>query len=136
MGHIRQIAFVLSLLAVFVLGGCAKAPPGGPEPANKRQIAELAQSVRALGIDIDPEEAERLARISYQYARQLAFEYQVSDPPLVHNTKVNLGLRPRGLCYQWADSRLPARRGAVAICIGSDRASGASFAARPDNKID
>jgi hypothetical protein len=33
----------------------------------------------------------------------LAKEYQITDPPLIHNTKVNMGLRPRGLCWQWAE---------------------------------
>jgi len=27
----------------------------------------------------------------------------VTDGPLLHNTKVNLGIRPRGLCWHWAD---------------------------------
>ena len=44
-----------------------------------------------------------MARISFEYARQLRQDYGVTDSPLVHNTKVNMGLRQRGLCYQWAD---------------------------------
>ncbi len=29
--------------------------------------------------------------------------WQAEDPPLIHNMKVNAGLRPRGLCKDWAD---------------------------------
>ncbi|GGH36537.1 hypothetical protein GCM10010973_30520 [Cribrihabitans marinus] len=60
-------------------------------------------ALMALGPDIDPEEAARAARISYDYPLRLREEYQVSDPPIVHNSKVNMGLRPRGLCWQWAE---------------------------------
>ena len=44
------------------------------------------------------------------YSRALREAYGVTDSPLVHNTKVNLGLRPRGLCWHWADD-LEARLG-------------------------
>lgn len=44
-----------------------------------------------------------MARIAYDYPLQLAVEYQVEDRPIIHNMKVNQGLKPRGLCYQWAD---------------------------------
>lgn len=68
-----------------------------------REIAELTRAISSLGADVDADEAAQAARIAMEYARQLATEYRLTDPPLVHNTKVNLGLRTRGLCYQWAD---------------------------------
>jgi hypothetical protein len=94
---------LLSLLAMLIAGGCAMPPPDGPPVAGKAQIAELALGIGAMGPEVDPEEAARAARIAFDYSRQLAREYQVTDPPLIHNMKVNSGLRPRGLCYQWAD---------------------------------
>ena len=45
----------------------------------------------------------RAARIAYQHTDDLARAYEITDPPLVHNTKVNLGLKPRGLCWHWAE---------------------------------
>lgn len=52
--------------------------------------------------DVDPAEAERAAALSYRYTYQLAQQYQITDPPLIHNAKVNAGRKPRGLCYHWA----------------------------------
>ncbi len=100
---IRKIAGILSLMAVMIVAGCAGPSPDGPPVASKLEIAELAQGIRALGDDVDPEEAERAARITYAYTRQLALEYQITDPPLIHNMKVNSGRRPRGLCWHWAE---------------------------------
>lgn len=57
----------------------------------------------ALSPEVDPEEARRAAEIAHAYTRQLALEYEITDPPLIHNTKVNMGLRPRGLCWHWAE---------------------------------
>lgn len=66
-------------------------------------MAALAEGLRTLDPDIDPAEAERAARVAYEETYRLAQAYQITDPPLVHNTKVNLGLKPRGLCKDWAD---------------------------------
>ncbi|MEM7720318.1 MAG: hypothetical protein AAF222_14060 [Pseudomonadota bacterium] len=53
--------------------------------------------------DVDADEAARAARIAFDHTRALAIQYQITDPPLIHNTKVNLGLKPRGLCWHWAE---------------------------------
>ena len=63
----------------------------------------LPSNCAALATDIDPDEADRAARIAYSHTAQLAQEYQITDPPLIHNAKVNKGLRPRGLCWHWAE---------------------------------
>ncbi|WP_237217913.1 hypothetical protein [Ruegeria lacuscaerulensis] len=91
---IRPILFMLAL----VLGACATAPRSTPE-----DVQRLATEIRSLGPGIDPEEADRAAQIAYAYTAQLAKEYQITDPPLIHNAKVNKGLRPRGLCWHWAE---------------------------------
>jgi hypothetical protein len=93
---------VLSLLVITILAGCATTSPAGPPPPNQQEILELAQVIRALGDDVDPEEADRAAHIAYEYPLQLAQEYQITDSALIHNMKVNNGTRPRGLCWHWA----------------------------------
>ena len=90
------------LLALALLGGCAT-QPDGPPPAAAREVAALAASIRALGPEVDPAEAERAAQVAYAETARLARAYGITDPPLIHNAKVNLGLRPRGLCWHWAD---------------------------------
>ncbi|MRH21978.1 hypothetical protein GH815_13340 [Rhodovulum strictum] len=94
------------LLAALTLSACGAGPGPeryGPPPAAPEEVTALARTIQDLGPGIDPAEAARAAEIAHAHARQLARDYRVTDPPLVHNTKVNMGLRDRGLCYQWAE---------------------------------
>ena len=91
----RQMVQALALLA---LAGCGAPPP----PGEAEEVARLAAAIAALGPEVDPEEARRAARLSYAHTHALARQYQITDPPLIHNTKVNMGLKPRGLCWHWA----------------------------------
>ena len=102
-GVVWRITHLFLLLSVLALAGCSITPVGNSNPASKQEIAQLAQLIGGLGADVDPVEAENAARIAIEYSLQLAHQYQITDPPLIHNFKVNQGLRPRGLCYQWAD---------------------------------
>ncbi|GAB4302887.1 MAG: hypothetical protein Kow0058_17100 [Roseovarius sp.] len=81
---------------------------------HAQDIAELTQAFIALDpAVVDPAEAARAARAVYTYVDQLVVEYQIEDSPLVHNTKVNMGIKPRGLCWHWAhdlDLRLQMER--------------------------
>ncbi|CUJ86188.1 hypothetical protein RUE5091_00434 [Ruegeria denitrificans] len=92
---IKALALVLALVT---LGACAT-----PPPSTGDEVQRLASEIRSLGPDIDPGEADRAARIAYSYTAQLVQEYEITDPPLIHNAKVNKGVRPRGLCWHWAE---------------------------------
>ena len=94
----RILALILcSLLA---LSGCAMQPP---PPGSPTDVAALAAEIRSLSPQIDPAEAARAAQVAYAGSFALARAYGITDPPLVHNAKVNAGTRPRGLCYHWAE---------------------------------
>jgi hypothetical protein len=88
-----------AMLCVFWLAACANSIPS---QTTDDEVAALAQAIIAMSADVDPAEATRAAQISFAHSRSLATQYQITDPPLVHNAKVNAGLRPRGLCYHWA----------------------------------
>ncbi|RBW59076.1 hypothetical protein [Ruegeria sp. A3M17] len=94
----RALASVMALLSLVMITACS-APPR----TTGDEVQRLATEIRSLGPDIDPEEADRAARIAYSYTAQLVQEYEITDPPLIHNAKVNKGLRPRGLCWHWAE---------------------------------
>ena len=96
---LRFFAF-LGLVALAACG--TPRPDGPPPPGTARDVARLEQAILALGPEVDPEEAHRAARISYEHTHRLALEYQITDPPIIHNTKVNMGVKPRGLCWHWA----------------------------------
>lgn len=100
MNALRLIARLSPALAL-ALAACAATPEDTrPEPVR---AAELAARIRTLGPEVDPEEAARAAQVAYAQARHLTEIYEIEDPPLVHNTKVNMGLKPRGLCWHWAE---------------------------------
>ena len=100
-------ALTLSLLLT-LLAGCAGS---GPQPPQSLQVAEqrvgaLRRAILSLGDAIHPGEAQRAARAALEYSRQLAHEYQVTDSAIVHNIKVNLGLKQRGLCVDWTSDMM------------------------------
>ncbi|WP_132950465.1 hypothetical protein [Rhodovulum bhavnagarense] len=89
----------LALVATIALAACATAP----EMSGHAAVDSLSAAIRALGPEVDAGEAERAAAVAYSETAALARSYQITDPPLVHNMKVNMGLRPRGLCWHWAE---------------------------------
>ncbi|WP_422049582.1 hypothetical protein [Shimia sp.] len=89
---------IWGLIAALFLTAC-----GVPQEALRPNPTRLAQEILSLDADVDLDEANRVARIAYEYPLELRVAYNVTDGPLIHNTKVNQGLRPRGLCWHWAD---------------------------------
>ena len=99
----RRIGTLFALLAFLTLGACAAPRPGSLEDVARDDISALTQAILAMDEGVDPDEAARAARIAYGYTAQLAVEYEITDPPLIHNMKVNAGFKPRGLCWHWAE---------------------------------
>ena len=97
----------LFLLCAVLLAGCSvKAPvlaQGELEAQDREKAAQLEMLLEGLGQKVDVREAKLLARDSIRYAYTLSERYDLVWPPLLHNTLVNVGLKDRGLCYQWAD---------------------------------
>ena len=98
---------VLLLFTCFVLSACSVSsvdrPGETPPVAEAHEVAALAQQIKDLGPEVDPAEASRAAQIAYDYTHQLSRQYEIVDSPLIHNAKVNAGLRERGLCWHWAE---------------------------------
>ncbi len=89
---------LIAALCLLVLTGCAT-----PPQVQEGDVQRLARAITDLGPQVQEGEAHRAARIAYQHSTELARLYQITDPPLVHNSKVNMGLKPRGLCWHWAE---------------------------------
>jgi hypothetical protein len=99
-------------MAALPLAACGTAPEKRAF-ATQSEVKRLESTILSMREDVDPTEAARAAQIAFEYTRTLAIRYEIVDPPLVHNTKVNLGLKPRGLCWHWAEdmeNRLNAER--------------------------
>lgn len=94
-----MLKLALLVWGAFGLAGCAHVPPP-PTPAQRQA---LQAALLTLGSEVQSAEAARLAQVAYDYPRILAQEYRLVRPPLWHNLLINLGLKKRGLCYQWAE---------------------------------
>lgn len=76
--------------------------PASLSPGDLSAAVSLRNKLVALSPRVRAEEAERVAISAYVTSRQLARDYRVVGPPLFHNFLVNIGMRERGLCFQWA----------------------------------
>ena len=88
-----RLSWVLALMAALLFGCGARAPTRGTEA----EIAALAAALQQMSPDIAAAEAAEAARLSFQSTYDLALAYQITDPPLVHNAKVNAGRKPRAV---------------------------------------
>lgn len=95
-----MIPRTLALLFIAFLSACTA---GGPHRATEAEVAALATEIRGLSPGVAPAEAARAAGLAFAHSAALARAYGITDPPLIHNAKVNAGTRPRGLCYHWAE---------------------------------
>ena len=93
---------LLAGIAALPVAACGSAPEkrATGSPAD---VADLTRTMLGMGPEVDPEEARHAAQVAFDHTRTLAIQYQITDPPLIHNTKVNMGLKPRGLCWHWAE---------------------------------
>ena len=91
--NFRGFWLALSCLCLSLLSGCASS--GTPK--------DLANRLYALSPAVDQVEAITAAETACSYSLQLAKKYRVVRPAIFHNVLVNLGIRQRGLCFQWAD---------------------------------
>ena len=99
MYHLLYFTKIFLLLSWLV--GCSVKTPTPQE--NLQTTQALTTMLLNTSQKVDKNEVEDLARSSIDYAQQLAKRYKVVAPPLWQNTLVNMGLKERGLCYEWAN---------------------------------
>jgi len=102
LGFLRAVHVLLVLLTVAGLTGCAHTP----RVVQASEVRALQIALTSLGPTVRENEAGRVAECAYDYSRNLAVNYRVVRPALFHNFLVNLGLKQRGLCYEWAEDLL------------------------------
>ncbi len=112
-----MIVRLLLPILIVLLAGCATTRDASHvallsnTQAHEQKITELTSAIAALGERVDPGEARRAAEVAVRYPLELAEQYELTTPPLWHNTLVNLGVKPRGLCVHWTRDLLAELRG-------------------------
>jgi hypothetical protein len=92
------------LLFAFIFVGCGVKIPSA-ELINQ-EVRELQSLMVGLNPQVREEEAFDLAQRSIYYSLKLSKQYHAISSPWIQNTLVNLGLKKRGLCYEWAEDLL------------------------------
>jgi len=86
-----------------ILVACAKTPPALlSQQAEQQKVMLLTEALLQLPGPGDREEARRIAATAVHKSAQLYRQFEVDTSPRLHNLMINLGLRERGLCYDWA----------------------------------
>jgi len=101
LARIAGLGFLLAALS-----SAALARKKDPAFATGPDDPELRGRILALGPNIDPDEARRIAEIAYTTGRDLKKEWRVVWPPGLQNFLVNTGKRKGGLCFQFAERLL------------------------------
>ena len=68
-----------------------------------KNVKRLESELNALDTAVDPIEAKRVAETAIRESAILAEEYQLVRPAVAHNLLVVMGIKERGLCYQWTE---------------------------------
>lgn len=88
---------------VLALISCQSYPPEPPPAAVAATAEKLAALHGGNPHSHVREEAARLALVAEREARTLAISYGVTGPAWFHNCLVNLGIKERGLCWQYME---------------------------------
>ena len=96
--------FLIVRLAI-VASFCGELPAQLP-PGETLRAHVLGERIAALGPKVRRDEAHRLAERAYATGAKLRYDYGVFAPALFHNFLVHVGIRKRGLCFQWAEDLL------------------------------
>ena len=109
---------VLLLLVVF-LSACASGHQMGrgssanektkdlrATEAYREKVDSLQDDLADLNRQADLLEAGQVAQTAVTYSNQLAEEYHLVRPAVLHNVLIRVGLKDRGLCYHWTEDLL------------------------------
>ncbi len=88
--------FILS----FFFAGCVVSVP----LVSKTKITQLSTLLQSLDKNIPQDEAMYLSQDIFHETQKLTKEFELTSPPLFHNSLVNIGIREKGLCYHWSDA--------------------------------
>ena len=95
----RRSFFSLLILG-YLFSGCTVKPTF----PSSVQIKQLSEVLQAIDRKIPTNESRRLSRDLYDYTSVLVRNYRLTWPPQWHNFLVNIGLREKGLCYNFSDA--------------------------------
>ena len=114
-----KLNYRVILLFVVILNACAGGHQTGQRPTSSEKPEELwaaaayREKMDSLQVELavlnrqaNLAEARQVAETAIFYSHQLADEYRVVRPAVLHNVLIRVGLKDRGLCYHWTEDLL------------------------------
>lgn len=89
---------ILLFLTLFITSCSVKVPT-----SKKEDLILLASQLQKLSPSSTHNETLKLSKEIYDVTATLSRKFKLTYPPRLHNTLINLGLREKGLCYDWSD---------------------------------
>ena len=105
--HLLNLSLLLrSVACLFVMLMVSCAHPGTLGERQER-AKRLSHDLQKLASTVRKEEADRMAVTAVEESAKLSKIYKPMRLAWSNNALVNMGLRERGLCYQWRDDLFP-----------------------------
>lgn len=100
------VSRLCSLLLPLTLALASCVSTGSPAELQEK-ARRMSHDLQQLSPTVDAREADRLATTAIEESAKLAADFKPFIHPWMNNGLVNVGLRKRGLCYQWRDDLFP-----------------------------
>ena len=71
---------------------------------SQNRVEELSKLLGSLDNSIPPTEAELLSREIFKETAKLTKKFQPVSEPHFNNFLITVGVKDKGLCYQWSDA--------------------------------
>ena len=88
---------------ILLLSGCSIKYKNISTPSDNPKVIKLTNELVSLDSSIDANEAKDLARFSISYTKKLANSYGLVLSPNFQNFLINIGIKKKGYCYNYAD---------------------------------
>lgn len=98
--HLGRLLPVLPL----ILASCVNV---GTPKHRQAKAQRLSRDLQQLSPTVSPAEADKLATTAIEASATMSREFRPVFLPWANNALRNMGLRKRGLCYEWRDDLYP-----------------------------
>ena len=98
-----MVTRVILLIILVLFNGCAIKYKNVSSSYQDRDVQKLYKEISSLSNTISKDEALDIALFSTSYTKQLANSYDLIGTPKFQNFLINIGLKKKGYCYNYAD---------------------------------
>lgn len=94
----------LLLVLPLLIASCVNV---GSEQQRRAKAQRLSHDLQQLSPTVSPAEADKLATTAVETSAAMSRDFKPVFLPWANNALRNMGLRKRGLCYEWRDDLYP-----------------------------